>query len=130
MTTDAPIVQLVDHLVDRVPGVTGAVVSSVDGRLLASRLPASVDHDESAIAAMSAAALALANRLVQLHGDQPATVSMQRSDDGQVFVFGVGRVAVLTVLTDPAADAEQIQRVGHEIGIGLERALTGNHDSS
>lgn len=117
--------QLVDHLVDQVPGVTGALVSSADGFVLASRLPERPDVDPSAVAAMSAAGIGLSNRLVQLSGEARAAFSHHRSDDAQVFVFGVDTVAVLTVLAEPAADAELLKLVGQEIGSGLHRIFRG-----
>jgi predicted regulator of Ras-like GTPase activity (Roadblock/LC7/MglB family) len=113
--------QLIDHVVDHVPGVSGAIISSADGFVLASRLPASASIDPSAVAAMSAAILGLSDRLVRLTGAAPAASSHQRSDDGQVFVFGISRIAVLTILTGPGADAPQIQAIGHEVGAGLQR---------
>ncbi|MEJ7800272.1 MAG: roadblock/LC7 domain-containing protein, partial [Ilumatobacter sp.] len=79
--------QLIDHLVDQVPGVLGALVSSADGFTLVARLPADATLDAAALGAMSAAALALANRLVQSVGAGPATVSHHRSADAQTFVF-------------------------------------------
>lgn len=116
---------LLDHVVDRVPGVLGALVSSADGHVLASRLTHVTGLDPAAIAAMSAAALGLSNRLVQLTGASPASFSHQCSTDGQVFVFGISHVAVLTVLTDRAADATQLKQVGREVGRGLERLFRG-----
>ena len=118
---DASMHHVIDHVVDRVPGVTGALVSSADGLVLASRITRETALDAAAIAAMSAALLGLSNRLVQLMGDAPASFAHQRSDDGQVFVFGISKVAVLTVLADPSAHPAQIQIVGREIGLGLER---------
>ncbi len=122
---DASMHQLIDHVVDRVPGVLGALVSSADGLVLASRVTHSTGLDAAAIAAMSAAVLGLSNRLVQLMGAAPASFSHQRSTDGQVFVFGISKVAVLTVLADPTAEPAQIQSVGREIGIGLARLFRG-----
>ncbi len=116
---------LVDHLVDRVPGVIGAQVSSADGLALMSRLPDSTEIDASALAAMSAATLGLANRLVQLTGSHLANVSIHRSNDGQVLVFGIAGAAALTILTEPTADLEQLQVVGREVGVGLQRLLRG-----
>ena len=116
---------LVDHLVDRVPGVIGAQVSSADGLALMSRLPDSTEIDASALAAMSAATLGLANRLVQLTGSHLANVSIHRSNDGQVLVFGIAGAAALTILTEPTADLEQLQVVGRKVGVGLQRLLRG-----
>lgn len=117
--------QLIDHLVDQVPGVLGAIVSSADGFTLASRLPDSATVDAAALGAMSAAALALSNRLVQTVGAGPATVSHHRSADAQTFVFAVAHLAVLTVLTDHDANAERIAMVGHEVSSGLQRLFRG-----
>jgi len=117
---DASMHRLIDHVVDHVPGVLGALVSSVDGLVLASRVTHSTGHDAAAMAAMSAAVLGLSNRLVQLMGAAPTSFSHQCSTDGQVFVFGISTVAVLTVLADPTAQPAQIQSVGREIGLGLE----------
>lgn len=115
--------RLIDHVVDEVPGVDGALVSSADGFVLAARLPPAAASDASAVAAMSAASLGLSNRLVELTGPAATTMSHHRSSDGQVFVFEIARVAVLTVLTDETADATQIRRIGDEIRSGLERVL-------
>ncbi len=122
---EAPMRQLIEHVVEQVPGVSGALVSSADGFVLASRLPERDSVDPPAVAAMSAAVLGIADRLVQLTGEQPATLSHQRSPDGQVFVFAVGGIAVLTLLTDESADAEQIRLVGKELSGGLQRLFRG-----
>ena len=123
---DASMRQLVDHLVDRVPGVVGALVSSADGFVLASRLVDDHDVDAPAVAAMSASALGLANRLVQLTGDATCAWSHQTSADGQVFVFAIaGGVAVLTVLATADADPDQLRQVGHEIDVGLQQLFRG-----
>lgn len=122
---DTSMHQLIDHVVDQVPGVLGVLVSSADGLVIASRITHSTGLDAPAIAAMSAAVLGLSNRLVQLMGSTPTSFSYQRSADGQVFVFGISSVAVLTVLADPTAAPVQIQRVGREIGLGLERLFRG-----
>ena len=118
---DVSMRHLIDHVVDQVPGVFGALVGSADGRVLASRITRNTGFDAASIAAMSAAVLGLSNRLVQLTGEAPASFSHQRSNDGQVFVFGISTVAVLTVLTDSTAVPTQIQMVGQDVGRSLER---------
>lgn len=115
--------RLIDHVVDRVPGVLAAVVSSNDGFVLAHRLHASAGSDAAAVAAMSAAVLALSNRMVQLTGRAPIGSCHQRSSDGQVFVFAIGEVAVLTILATSGADPLQIGAVGRELTLGLVRAI-------
>jgi predicted regulator of Ras-like GTPase activity (Roadblock/LC7/MglB family) len=125
---DTSMQHLVDHLVDEVPGVTGALVSSADGFVLASRLPDDTGSDPAAIAAMSAATLGLAHRLVQLTGQRPATNSTHRSPDGQVTVFAVAHVAVLTVLATAEADTDLLLLVGREVSGGLQRLFRGTAD--
>lgn len=115
---------LIDHVVDGIAGVLGALIASADGFVLASRLPAQVPLDPPAVAAMSAASLGLASRLVGLGGIAPAGVSVHRSAEAQVFVFAVGGAAVLTVIADHSADAALVERVGHEVCTGLARAFT------
>lgn len=112
---------LIDHVVDQVPGVTGAVIASADGHALSARLPGSADDGRHSIAAMSAATVGLSNRLVQLTGASTMTSSHHRSADGQVFVFAIERVGALTVLADDTADPEQLRQVGREITGALHR---------
>lgn len=119
-----PIRLLIDSVVDGVPGVTGAVIASADGFVIASRLPPGLALDAAALAAMSAATLGLASRLVGVAGRQPVQVMTQRSADAQVFVFGVGTAAALTVLADHRADAARVEMIGSEVASGLTRAFT------
>jgi uncharacterized protein len=115
--------ELIDHVVDGVPGVIGALIATTDGFLIASRLPEDEVFDPSAVAAMSASTLALASRLVQLGGPTPAKTVLHRSAQAQVFVFAVGTTAVLTIVAESRADTERIERIGYEVSLGLVRAL-------
>lgn len=117
--------QVVDHVVDHVPGVIGALVSSADGFTLVARLPDDFQGDTDALGAMTAAALALSTRLVQITGDAPATVSHHRSGDAQVFVVAIAHIAALTLLATADADTEQLVSVGREAGAGLQRLFRG-----
>ena len=120
---EASMQYLIDHLVERVPDLTGALVSSADGFVLASRLADGIDP--SSVAAMSAAALGLATKLVQLTGSAAAEMSVQRSTDGQVIVFAIPPAAALTVLALAGADLGRLQVVGREVASGLERLFRG-----
>jgi len=120
---DVSIRGLIDSVVDGVPGVTGAVIATADGFVVASRLADGIPLDPAAIAAMSAATLGLATRLVGLGGEQPATVSIQRSASVQVLVFAVGTAAALTILATSTADDALLERVGLEVSTGLRRAF-------
>ena len=58
-------------------------------------------------------------------GDSPATVCHHRSDDGQVLILPVAHLAVLTILANPAANADQLVLVGREASAGLQRLFRG-----
>ncbi len=128
--TDATMQGLIDHVVDGVPGVIGALIASTDGFVIASRLPDEEGFDPSAIAAMSAATLGLATRLVQLAGTAPVTTSVHRSSQAQVCVFAVGSAAVLTIVAGNDADTGRIERIGHEVSRGLVHALEAQPPSA
>jgi predicted regulator of Ras-like GTPase activity (Roadblock/LC7/MglB family) len=113
---------LIDVLVDELPDVRGAVVSSVDGFVISARLPAGLDV--ASIAAMSAATLGLTSRLVQLVGSPRPAFSHHASATGHVFVFAVPGGAVLTVLTGPEADPARIVMVCGEVVSALARLGT------
>ena len=115
--------ELIDHVVDGIPGVIGALIATTDGFLITSRLPDNEVFDPSAVAAMSASTLALGSRLVQLGGPTPAKTVLHRSAQSQVLVFAVGSSAVLTVVADIRADTERIERIGYEVSWGLVRVL-------
>jgi predicted regulator of Ras-like GTPase activity (Roadblock/LC7/MglB family) len=117
--------QVLDHLVEFVPGVLGALVSSADGFALASKLPPDTEIDTAGLGAMSAAALALSNQLVKTAGDSAATLSHHRSAEGQVLMLPVAHLAVLTIMATPGADTEQLCVVGREATVGLQRLFRG-----
>ena len=116
---EATIGSLVDNVVDGVPGVTGAVIASADGFVLGSRLAQASTFDAAAIAAMSAATLALANRLIQIGGDPSAEICQFRSSNTQVWVFAVGAGAALTIVATAEADGARIDLIGNEVSKGL-----------
>jgi predicted regulator of Ras-like GTPase activity (Roadblock/LC7/MglB family) len=126
--------QVLDHLVERVPGVIGALVSSADGFTLAARLPVHVDSetgievdaiDSAGLGAMSAAALALSNQLVKTSGESPADISLHRSSGGQVLILPIAHIAVLTMLATVGADVQQLTLVGREATAGIQRLFRG-----
>lgn len=117
--------QVLDHLVERIPGVVGALVSSADGFALASHVPAESSAESAGLGAMAAAAIALSNRLVATMGDSPATATYHRSDDGQVLILPIGQLAVLTIMATPSTDAGQLTLVGREAAMGLQRLFRG-----
>ena len=119
---------LLDGLVQDVPGVVGALVASVDGFALASNVPVDLPSTDAAgLAAMSAAALGVSNRLVGAVGREPASEVILRSPAGHVLVYRIADVAALTVLTDASIDVEQLSVVSRDLANGIEQLL---HDAA
>ena len=117
---------LLDHLVEGIPGVVGALVASVDGFALASNVPVDLPSTDAAgLAAMSAAALGVSNRLVGAVGREPASEVILRSPAGHVFVYRIADVAALTVLADASVDVEQLSVVSRDVADGIEQLLHG-----
>jgi predicted regulator of Ras-like GTPase activity (Roadblock/LC7/MglB family) len=104
----------------------GALVASVDGFALASNVPHDLPSTDAAgLAAMSAAALGVSNRLIGAVGHEPAGVLALRSPSGHVVVCRIANVAALTVLTDASVDVEQLDVASREITDGIEQLLRG-----
>ncbi len=83
------------------PDIQASALVSVDGLIIASALPASVEEDR--VSAMSAAMLSLGERISQeLRRGQLDQVYI-RGDNGYVMLTSVGEEAVLTVMANSNA---------------------------
>jgi len=90
---------LVDRLRDLqagTPDIEASAIVSVDGLIIASALPASVEEDR--VSAMSAAMLSLGERIAGELGRGVLNQVYIKGDDGYVVLMSVGEEAVLTVL--------------------------------
>jgi predicted regulator of Ras-like GTPase activity (Roadblock/LC7/MglB family) len=121
---------LLDQIVTGVPGVTGALVSTVDGFAVAERIvrppraSGSTPTDGQGLAAMSAALLGVANRMLAALGDDPATELTASSASGHVVLCRVGDSGALTVITGPTARLDDVEMVAREVASGLHRLVT------
>jgi predicted regulator of Ras-like GTPase activity (Roadblock/LC7/MglB family) len=98
----------VDQMVTRLrdmqastPDVEASAVVSVDGLIIASALPASVEEDR--VSAMSAAMLSLGERIAGELGRGSLSQVYIHGDKGYVLLASVGAEAVLTVLARESA---------------------------
>jgi predicted regulator of Ras-like GTPase activity (Roadblock/LC7/MglB family) len=83
------------------PDIQASALVSVDGLIIASALPASVEEDR--VSAMSAAMLSLGERIsVELKRGALNQVYI-RGDQGYVLLTSVGNEAVLTVMANSEA---------------------------
>jgi predicted regulator of Ras-like GTPase activity (Roadblock/LC7/MglB family) len=90
---------MVDRLRDMqasTPDVQASAIVSVDGLIMASALPATVEEDR--VSAMSAAMLSLGERIAGELGRGSLDQVYIRGNDGYVILTAVGEEAVLTVL--------------------------------
>lgn len=80
------------------PDIQASAVVSVDGLIIVSALPASVEEDR--VSAMSAAMLSLGERITQeLRRGEMDQVYI-RGDNGYVLLTSIGHEAVLTVMAN------------------------------
>ncbi len=90
---------LVDRLRDlqaSTPDIEASAIVSVDGLIIASALPVSVEEDR--VSAMSAAMLSLGERIASELGRGVLNQVYVKGNDGYVILMSVGEEAVLTVL--------------------------------
>ena len=90
--------KMVDRLrqLQQTEGVEAAAVVSVDGLIMASALPASIEEDR--VAAMSAALLSLGDRIATELGRGTLEQVYIKGSKGYVILMAIGEEAVLTVL--------------------------------
>ncbi|MGC8873035.1 MAG: roadblock/LC7 domain-containing protein [Chloroflexia bacterium] len=95
-TRTEEMVRLLKEFQTTTPDIEASAVVSVDGLIIASALPAEVEEDR--VSAMSAAMLALGERIAkELHRGALEQVFV-RGEEGYVLLVAVGDEAVLTAL--------------------------------
>ena len=89
-------VDLLRDMQANTPDIEASAVVSVDGLIMASALPTTVEEDR--VSAMSAAMLSLGERIASELGRGVLNQVYVRGDDGYVILMSVGEEAVLTVM--------------------------------
>ena len=126
---------LIDDFVDRVHGVTHALILSVDGLPLAAS--SSVSHDEAEqLAAISSGVLSLAHNSAALFDKGGCEQIIIRLTDGYFLFMGIGNGAGLAVLTSSEAQmrvaayemTQFVENTGHaltpEVRADMRRVVT------
>lgn len=96
--------QMIDrlrNLQSNATDVEASAIVSVDGLIIASLLPATVEEDR--VSAMSAAMLSLGERIASELGRSTLDQVYVKGDAGYIVLMSVGEEAVLTVLARKAA---------------------------
>lgn len=111
MNAQAAMLAELHRLRHRLPDVTGAVLSDVDGMLVVSDLPSTDAHH---VAALAAAGIGIGCRFAQVAGHGPLRESVIRSAGGTVVTYPAG-YALLTIVTYPDVDLAQLHPLAHAV---------------
>ncbi len=116
---------------DRVPQLTGTLVASTDGLLIAHDLPAHIEP--AGMAALTAAQLSLSHRLAATaHGGGFHEVVVH-GESGDVVIYAVGWTASLTVLAAPGANVGRVHLESRPAARAIAdhlAAVTGEADAA
>ena len=112
MTEDKLLAEM-QALRDRITGITGTAVASRDG-LIIREDTGGVNPDN--LAALTSAALSLAQRLAREAGQGTLREAVTRSSGGYVAIYAIGTSAVLVLLGDEGLEQgeAQLQQSGEE----------------
>ncbi|WP_441249202.1 roadblock/LC7 domain-containing protein [Kitasatospora sp. McL0602] len=124
VSLEAELLAELRSLRQRVPHLAGGLVASVDGLLLAHNTH---DTEPSGLAALTAAALGVAQRLADATGQGEFRESLVRGEHGYVATYAAGAVCVLTALSYPDVNVGRLhlegRRSAERIGALLDGAL-------
>ncbi|MGW0584502.1 roadblock/LC7 domain-containing protein, partial [Streptomyces sp. NPDC002920] len=101
------------RLRSRMPQLTGALAASADGLVLAQDMP---DVEGEALAALTAAALGVGRRMVDLAARGEFRELLVRGAEGYVATYAAGPAAVLTLLADDRANVGRLHLEGRRSG--------------
>lgn len=96
-----------DEITEVIGGARGALLASVDGFALAQ---SETMPNEAAHAAMLAAAMGIANQLVQMGDGQKLRQLVVDHDNGLLLLWPIGETRVLALLTDSNVDQARLRR--------------------
>ena len=119
MTEDKLLAEM-QMLRDRIAGITGTAVASRDG-LIIREDTGGVDPDN--LAALTSAALSLAQRLAREAGQGTLREAITRSSGGYVAIYAVGASAALVLLGDEGLDITRLHRESRSVVDNLEKLL-------
>ncbi|MET9491514.1 roadblock/LC7 domain-containing protein [Nocardia sp. NPDC006630] len=113
---------------DSVPRLTGALIASTDGLLIAHDLPAHIEP--SGMAALTASQLSLSHRLATTaHGGGFHEVVVHGSG-GYVVIYAAGWTASLTVLAGPEVNVGRLHLESRPVARAIADQLTALADEA
>ena len=120
MTGDALLAEM-QALRDKITGITGTAVASRDGLIIREDTG---DVNADNLAALTSAALSLAQRLAREAGQGTLREALTRSSGGYVAIYAVGATAVLVLLGDEGLDITRLHRESRAAVDTIEKLLT------
>jgi uncharacterized protein len=120
LVTEDKLLAEMQALRDRITGITGTAVASRDG-LIIREDTGGVNPDN--LAALTSAALSLAQRLAREAGQGTLREAVTRSSGGYVAIYAVGTSAVLVLLGDEGLDVTRMHRESRSVVESLEKLL-------
>ncbi|MEV6769502.1 roadblock/LC7 domain-containing protein [Nocardia sp. NPDC051030] len=108
----------------RVPQLTGALVASTDGLLIANDLPAHIEP--TGMAALTASQLSLSHRLSITAHDGGFHEIVVRGSGGHVVIYAAGWTASLTVLAGPDVNVGRLHLESRPVARTIADHLTAS----
>ncbi|WP_329457527.1 roadblock/LC7 domain-containing protein [Streptomyces sp. NBC_01497] len=126
MTAEADVLGELRRLRACLPQVTGALAASADGLVLAQE---TAGNQAEGVAALTAAALGVAQRLTETTGQGDFRELLVRGERGYVATYAAGSSAVLTLLAEPRTNVGRLHlearrssaRIGELVDGALDR---------
>ncbi|MFF9060579.1 roadblock/LC7 domain-containing protein [Streptomyces sp. NPDC101213] len=122
MAVEAEVLNELHRLRTRMPQLTGALAASVDGFVLAQDMPG---VQAEGLAALTAAALGVGHRLVDLTARGEFRELLVRGAGGYVATYAAGPTAVLTLLADDRANVGRLHLEGRRSGAHIAGLMAG-----
>ncbi|WP_405912411.1 roadblock/LC7 domain-containing protein [Streptomyces sp. NBC_00963] len=126
MSAEAEVLEELRRLRARVPLISGALAASADGLVLAQDITSA---EGESVAALTAAALGVAQRLTETTGQGAFRELLVRGEHGYVATYAAGPSAVLTLLAQPRINVGRLHlearrsstRIGELVDGALDR---------
>ncbi|MFD7133856.1 roadblock/LC7 domain-containing protein [Streptomyces sp. NPDC059894] len=123
MAVEAEVLNELHRLRARMPRLTGALAASVDGLVLAQDMPG---VQPEGLAALTAAALGVGYRMVDLTDRGEFRELLVRGAGGYVATYAAGPAAVLTLLADDRANVGRLHLEGRRSGARIAELMAAH----
>ncbi|MFF8974474.1 roadblock/LC7 domain-containing protein [Streptomyces sp. NPDC014995] len=126
MAVEAEVLNELHRLRARMPRLSGALAASVDGLVLAQDMP---DVQPEGLAALTAAALGVGYRMVDLTARGEFCELLVRGAGGYVATYAAGPSAVLTLLADERVNVGRLHLEGRRSGAHIAELMAARQAS-